>query len=152
MDKASAVDGAEAAIVRYAETDEDAIAIHRFLLVVAADSMIGKVDHIKSASEVWRVCRDECAIMLIHKGMMVGTMGVIAVDWWYGPDTFMTDRWHFVLPDYKNTVHAKLLKQEAEAVAKAANMPFIDQGKIRISSNGRKLMMPRITMPATGED
>jgi hypothetical protein len=138
------------AFIEYAQTDDHAMAIHRFLLVVAREAMIGKVDHQKSAAEVWRVMVDEAALMLIHDGKMVGTMGLIVPDWWYSNDRFMTDRWHFVLPAYKNTDHAKLLKQEALKLAAAAGLPFIDQGKVRVR-NGEYLMMPRLHLPEQGD-
>lgn len=142
--EASAPPDSLPARIEYAATDDHAIAIHRFLLVVAQEAMVGAVDAQKSAAEVWRVVNDECALMLVHDNRLVGTMGVIAADWWYSADRFMTDRWHFVLPAYKNTPHAALLMQEALAIAKAAGLPFIHQGKLR-----KGFMSPRLHLPET---
>ena len=141
VDKIEPPDEAPASVA-YAEAKDHAIAIHRFLMVVAQDAMVGEVDPVKSLAEVMRVVEKEAALVLIHDGRMVGTMGIIAADWWYSADRFMTDRWHFVLPEYKNTPHAALLLQEALAIAKAAGLPFIHQGKMR-----KGLMSPRIYRP-----
>lgn len=132
------------AVIRYAEGDDDVIAIHRFLMVVAQPQMLAVPDARKSINEVWRVCKDEVGLMLIKDGILIGTMGLIRCDWWYAADSFMTERWHFVLPDYVNTPEAAMLLDEARALADAAGLPFIHQGKIRAGSNGYRQMMPRL--------
>lgn len=132
-------------IIRFAETDEDCVAIHRFLLVVAAPAMRCPVSHKKSALEVWRVAKEETAIMAIHKGRLVGTMGLIAPEWWYGDgDRFLTDRWHFVLPEFRNTEIDAMMMDEAKVVAKLAGLEFIHQGKIRAAKNGVIYTAPRL--------
>src|SRR6184192_3504775 len=85
--------------IRYAMTDDDVIAIHRFLLVVAQPAMHCPVDPHKSLLEVLRVAKEEAALMAVKDGMLVGTMGIIKPTWWYGQGEFLVDRWHFVLPD-----------------------------------------------------
>ena len=124
------------------------MAIHRFLLVVAQPAFQCPVDVVKSLHEVIRVARDEVAIMLMRGDVLIGTMGLMKPKWWYGDGDFLTDRWHFVLPELMNTPDGGLLLDEAVAIAKAADLKFYHQGKIRPARNGVHLMMPRVYDPA----
>lgn len=127
--------------VRYAETEQDVTAIHRFLLVVARPAMLCPVNIYKSLQEVIRVVRDEAALMLMRGDLMVGTMGIINPTWWYGDEGFLTDRWHFVLP---GTPNAELLEDEAIKIAERAGIIFIHQGKARRGKKGILRMRPRV--------
>jgi hypothetical protein len=138
---------ADAVIIRYAETDDDVIAIHRFLLVVAEPAMRCPVDAKDSLLEIIRVAKDEVALMAIKGGMLVGTLGLIAPTWWYNTKCrFMADRWHFVLPEYRHGEVDRALMAEVLKIASQAGLEFIDQGKIR-ERNGAKLLMPRAYPP-----
>lgn len=130
--------------IRYAATDEDVCNIHKFLLIVAQPAMRCPVNITKSLTEIVRVAKYDAALMVIHNGVMVGTMGVInAGDWWYGDVPFLTDRWHFVLPSFENTPTASALMDEAKAIAALAGLEFIHQGKVRPPKNGVTQMTPR---------
>lgn len=102
-----------------------------------------EVNAVKSLVEIIRVTKHEAALMLISGGRLVGTLGLISPDWWYGDAHFMTDRWHFVLPAFTNTPAAGALLDEAKAIAGLAGLEFIHQGKIRPAKNGALLMTPR---------
>lgn len=133
-------------IIRFAETDHDAVAIHRFLLVVAQPAMRCPVNAVKSFEEVCRVIAQEAAIMAIVDGFLVGTLGIIKPTWWYGDGDFLTDRWHFVLDDHRHGVVDKALMEEAFKLADDAGLEFIDQGKIR-ERRGKLLCFPRVHTP-----
>lgn len=133
----------DAITIRYAETDDDVIAIHQFLLIVAQPQMRAPVDPIESLKEIIRVTRDEIAIMAIKGGHLVGTMGLIHVPWWYAPQCdFMVDRWHFVLPQFQNGDVNRMLENEAQYIADEAGIEFINQGKIR-QRRGKLMIFPR---------
>lgn len=133
--------------IRYAQNDDDVIAIHRFLLVVARPALLAPVNVVKSLQEVIRVTKEEVALMAMRGDMLVGTLGLIKPTWWYGDDSFLTDRWNFVVEAEKNGEAGRLLDQEAKAIARAAGLPFINQGKVRRSKDGDYLMMPRLWIP-----
>lgn len=134
-------------IIRYAATDEDVVAIHQFLLVVAQPAMRCPVDVEQSLMEIIRVVKDEVAIMAIKDGHLIGTMGLIRASWWYNPAcAFLADRWHFVLPEHMHGLANKLLIEEARKIAGMADLEFIHQGKIRVK-NGQALMMPHAYLP-----
>jgi hypothetical protein len=139
---------AEKITIRYAKTDEDVCAIHQFLLIVAQPQMRAPVDPIDSLLEIIRVTKFEIAIMAECAGRLIGTLGLIHVPWWYAPKTsFMVDRWHFVLPQFRNGVVNRMLIAEADSIADAAGIEFIEQGPIREKrgSNKRLMIFPRST-------
>ena len=119
------------------------IAIHRFLLVVAQPAMLCPVNPVKSLNEIIRVAKEDAALMAIRDGMLVGTLGVMRATWWYGDGDFLTDRWHFVLPQEWHGEADQMLIDEARKIAALTNLNFIDQGKIR-QRKGDILMMPRL--------
>lgn len=131
--------------LRYAENDDDVIAIHRFLLVVARGAMLCPVNVQKSLLEVIRVTTEEVALMAMRGDMLVGTLGLIRPVWWYGDDAFLTDRWNFVVDAEKHGPAEEMLLDEARKIAAMSKLKFINQGKIR---RGRKagdyLMFPRV--------
>ena len=137
-------------IVRYAETDEDAIAIHRFLCVVAEPVLFTPIDAQKSMTEVYQVVKNSdygFALMAITGGIMVGTMGVICPEWWYGDGRFFTDRWFFVTDQFKNKGISQALVREAETVARETGIDLIINGKMRRKGAGSKVIntLPRTT-------
>jgi SAM-dependent methyltransferase len=141
---ADSLDLPEPAEVRFAESEQDMVAMHEFLCVVAAPALRCPINPVKSLQEIIRVTRDEVALMLIRDGRLIGTMGLINPVWWYGDAAFITDRWHFVLPEFMNTPDAELLEDEAIRTAAAAGLEFIHQGKIRKGKRGVPRLMPRV--------
>src|SRR5260370_32054190 len=98
-------------VVRLAESDLDSAAIHGFLCTVAARAGVLQcaVDPEKSMREVWRIVRAleqagpgetpyGFALMAQIGERLVGTLGVICPQWWYGDARYFTDRWFFTLP------------------------------------------------------
>lgn len=122
--------------VRYAENDGDVVAIHQFLCVVAPPVLPGPIDGPKSAVEVWRVVNHEVALMAIRDGLLVGTLGLIRPDFWWGNVCFLANRWFFTLPGSRC---GKALLKEAKAIAVDAGLELhiIDEKK------GRYLILNR---------
>jgi GNAT superfamily N-acetyltransferase len=113
-------------LIRPAESDADALAIHRFLAAVATPVLHCPVNMEKSFAEVLRVVRDPdygFAYLALENGALVGTLGAIFVSWWYGDDHFFTDRWFFALPG-RRWAGPRLLA-EADAIARAVGVPLI---------------------------
>lgn len=133
--------------IRYAQTDDDVIAIHRMLMIVAGPRLLAPINVEKSLYEVIRVAKEEAAIMAMRGDMLVGTMGLIKPVWWYSDDEFLTDRWNFCIESEKNDGAGKALDDEAKAIAKAAGLKFVNQGKIRPVKDGSFLCFPRVFSP-----
>jgi hypothetical protein len=134
--------------IRYAENDDDVIAIHRFLIAVAGPRLLAPIDPVKSLMEIIRVTKEEVAIMAMRGDVLVGTLGLIKPTWWYSNDAFLTDRWNFCIEAEKNDNGAgKVMDAEAKAIAKAAGLKFVNQGKIRPAKDGSYLAFPRVFNP-----
>lgn len=118
--------------IRAAETDQDVVAIHAFLCVVAGPMLPGPIDPNDSATEVWRVVNHECALMAINdEGNLVGTIGLVKPKFWWGKTEFLANRWFFTLPHIKAGM--PLLK-EAIKIAEDSNLELhiIDETKGRL--------------------
>lgn len=138
--------------IRYATTDEEICAIHRFLMVVARPALRCEINVRKSLLEIVRVAKEEAAIMVMHGDVLVGTMGLIKPSWWYGDADFLTDRWHFVLPAFMHTPTAEILMEEARAIARLAGIEFIHNGKLRLGKDGVWRRMPRVYVPESAKE
>jgi hypothetical protein len=124
-------------IIRPAETDNDVIAIHGFLCVVAGPNLPGPIDPHNSINEIWRVVNDECALVATREEdgveKIVGTIGLVKVWFWWGDGTiqFLANRWFFALP---GTPAGAKLREEAEAIAKELGLEchIYDEAKGRL--------------------
>lgn len=133
--------------IRYASTDDDVIAIHKFLLVVASPSAVDGINVVKSLQELIRVSKEGVALMAISGGVLVATLGLMKVEWWYNDTFFMTDRWHFCLPSFWHGPADKKLVDEAKTIANLAGLRFVDNGKLRDGHNGMLRMTRRLYSP-----
>jgi len=112
-------------------------------MVVAAPILLAPVDPNKTMAEIYRVVKEEAAFMAFVDGVLVGTLGVVYADWWYARDGFLTDRWCFVAPQFRHRGIFAALLEEADALASAAGVPFIFNGKARRKSKGAIFTSPR---------
>ncbi len=107
-------------IVRYAESDDDIIAIHKFLCVVAAPTLPGPIDARDSVEGVWSCVNRDVALMAVRDEMLVGTVGLVCVpSWWNRKVKYLPNRWAFALPGSR--AWRPLLK-EARAIGVASDM------------------------------
>jgi hypothetical protein len=123
-------------VIRYAETDDDIIMMHRFLCVVAGPLLPGRIDPKKSATEVWRVTKQEVALMAVQDNILIGTLGLVQPDFWWGKVHFLANRWFFTLP--RSRAGRPLLK-EARAIARASALEL----HIYDEQRGRLVIMNR---------
>jgi hypothetical protein len=137
-------------IVRFAESDADTIAIHCFLCVVAGPMLPGPIDPKKSATEVWRVVNEECAIMAMDGDLLVGSLGIIRADYWWGNQKFLANRWYHALP---GRGIGRMLLNEGERFAKEVGLELhiIDEAKERLlilnRHPARKSVNPFLVQP-----
>ena len=132
--------------IRYAETDHDIIAIHRFLCVVMGPTLPGRIDHKDSATEVWRVVKEDVALMAIDGDALVGTIGLVRPAWWWNTKiTFLANRWLACLPGTKALLP---LMREARAIAKASELELHifdeNEGRLLIFNKNEKRHVLRI--------
>lgn len=133
--------------IRYAETDIDCWLLFQFLMTVAQPVLIGNVDEATALGEIMRV-RDHGAPITAFLGeQIVGALGLIRAQFWYGGDYFLADRWYFVAPGFRSTSVGARLLAEGHAVATSSGLPVIIQGKIRPRNSGVFFTSPRVFLP-----
>jgi len=129
--------------IRPAESEADAVAIHRFLCAVAPPVLHCPIDAEKSLAEVRRVVGERdygFAYLACADGEIVGTIGAIFVSWWYGDDHFFTDRWFFSVPAHRWA--GPRLLAEADAIARAVGVPLIVNLKQRRTTAAVTFVQP----------
>jgi hypothetical protein len=114
--------------IRAATSEDDVRSIHAFLCVAAtrAGALHCPINPIKSIGEVHRLVAGRDAgfvLMAEENGVLVGTLGAVWVDWWYGDDHFFSDRWFFTVAGRPDVGAA--LMNEADAIAQEVGVPFI---------------------------
>jgi GNAT superfamily N-acetyltransferase len=132
-------------IIRPAVSDEDALLIFRFLCEVATPVLHCAINKEKSFAEVRRVVAERdygFAYMALEGGRLVGTLGAIFVSWWYGDDSFFTDRWFFSLPGHRWA--GPRLLAEADAIARAVGVPLIVNLKQRRTTAAVTFVKPEL--------
>jgi K(+)-stimulated pyrophosphate-energized sodium pump len=109
-------------------------------------SAMAPINPVKSIGEIWRLVNEPGAgfvLMAIEDEVLVGTLGVLSTDWWYGDVNFLTDRFFFVVDHLKNKGIGKALEDEAAAVAKELNANLIINGKMRRKGASSFVTLPR---------
>jgi hypothetical protein len=140
--------------IRYAETDDDVISIHQFLCLVATPVLHCKVDHAKTIAEIARVTQHEVALMAVMDNNLVGTLGLVRPEWWYGSgprSRFFTDRWFFIVPTMKGMGVGGLLLGEAAAIAATNEEMILINGHMRKRAHVH-FTRPLVVMPGDPVD
>ncbi len=106
--------------VRIAKTDDDTIAIHKFLCLVAGPTLPGPIDAKDSIQGVWRVVNFDVALMAMEGDVLVGTLGLCCPEfWWNSKIKFLANRWLFAVPGSRAW---RPLLQEARAIGVSNDM------------------------------
>jgi hypothetical protein len=103
----------------YAHTDEHIVNMHRFLVAVAGPTLPFPIDARKSVEEIWRVTKHDIALMALRGNRLVGTLGLLRPDFWWGNGGYLANRWFFTLPNEGAGVP---LLREARAIAIASGL------------------------------
>jgi GNAT superfamily N-acetyltransferase len=120
--------------IRRAKGDDDIAAIHRFLCLVAHPAVRARapIDPIKSVREIKRVVDTQWAVIAEINGELVGSLGLIKVDWWYANAEFLTERWLFTYPALWHRGVGPALLGYAGAVGTATGLKVIINGHVRM--------------------
>jgi len=117
------------------ERDRDILAIFNFLIDVGGPAILGPIDNMKAITEIGRIVTDpyrvelpppnSFAIVAESYGRIVGAIGVVTMEDWYGPRTYMTNRWYFVHPGLAHSGIGTSLLAEAGAMANQIGMDLV---------------------------
>lgn len=107
-------------------------------MFVAGPTLPGPINPQKSAMEVWRVASQDVALMAIKDNALVGTMGLVNPEFWWGDLKFLVNRWFFCMPGSR--AWRPLLK-EAKAIAVASELELHiiseDRGTVTIFNKSK---------------
>ena len=109
-------------------TEDDIDALFDFMQRVAPQSgrLLAPIDAGKSLREIRRVVGEPgygYALLAFAGEVLVGTIGVIDVDWWYSAESFFAERWFFADPAHRAAGAALLA--EADAIARSVDAPLV---------------------------
>jgi GNAT superfamily N-acetyltransferase len=139
--------------IRYA-TPDDVQRIHFFLCLVSGPVLLAPINAAKAWMEIARILESKTEFALIAEvdGELVGTLGIIAPDWWYSDEKFMTDRWFFVYPQLAWKGVGMALMAEAALIAQSVGLPLIINGKPvrknKQTGGGLHFMSHKLVTPA----
>jgi GNAT superfamily N-acetyltransferase len=104
-------------LIRIAQTDDDIVAIHRFMVAHAAAEMAeAEVDALIYMRTIHDTVREGAGLIAIVNGEIAGYLGLWKSRYDYSKAFFLHDRGFYVLPAHRGAVGAALL-QEARAIA-----------------------------------
>jgi GNAT superfamily N-acetyltransferase len=115
-------EGAPAVTIRFAQTDDDIVAIHRFMIAHAAAEMAeAEVDALIYMRTIHDTVREGAGLIAMIDGAIAGYLGLWKSQYDYSKASFLHDRGFYVLPAHRGAVGAALL-QEARAIAQEGEL------------------------------
>jgi GNAT superfamily N-acetyltransferase len=113
---------APAVTIRIAQTDDDIVAIHRFMIGHAAAEMAeAKIDALIYMRTIHDTVREGAGLMAMIGGAIAGYLGLWKSQYDYSKAYFLHDRGFYVLPAHRGVAGAALL-QEARAIAQEGEL------------------------------
>jgi GNAT superfamily N-acetyltransferase len=109
--------------VRVAKSQQDAAAIHAFMLSNAVPEMAeASVDGRVYMQTIWRTVQHGIALIAIEDEQIVGYLGLVESPYSYSRESFLHDAGFFVLPQYRGGAVSRKLIAEARAVARKSGL------------------------------
>jgi GNAT superfamily N-acetyltransferase len=111
-----------AVIIRFAQSDDDIVAIHRFMIAhAAAEIAEAEVDALIYMRTIHDTVREGAGLMAMIGGAIAGYLGLWKSQYDYSKAYFLHDRGFYVLPAHRGVAGAALL-QEARAIAQEGEL------------------------------
>lgn len=109
--------------VRVAKSQQDAAAIHAFMLGNAVPEMAeAKVDGRIYMETIWHTVQHGVALMAIEGERIVGYLGIAKSRFCYSPEHFLHDDGFWILPEHRNGAASRELLGKAREIAQAAGL------------------------------
>lgn len=97
-------------------------AVHKLLMLnMGPEVARAPVDAGLVALRIIHCVRDGAVIMAMADGGLVGSIGIECVSYWYSRETYLQERWMYVLPKYQKGGIWPAMIAEAKALAKEAD-------------------------------
>jgi predicted N-acetyltransferase YhbS len=114
--------------LREPETESDLAAIHLLCMLHGHEMAAAEVNPGKVMRKLVYAAQNpdsHTMLMAIKDGRLVGHLLIEKVGWWYSDRAFLADFGFFVLPACRGGDVGPTLLREADAIAKAADMPLM---------------------------
>jgi GNAT superfamily N-acetyltransferase len=109
--------------IRIAQSDQDILAIHRFMITHAAAEMAeAEVDTLIYRRTIQETVTDGAGLMAIVDGEIAGYLGLWKSRCDYSRASFLHDRGFYVLPAHRGGAVGAALLREARAIADEAGL------------------------------
>jgi len=106
-------------------TRDDLRAILGLLGQMHLEVGIGTLDPHKTTASVAQVIDNGIPLLALKGDTPIGTMGLEEVAWWYSRDTYLGDRWNFVLREHRASKAAAMLRDTAKGIARKSSLPLL---------------------------
>lgn len=129
-----------------AVSEQDAVAIHKLLMLMALEAPLLPVNPIKTMNWVIEIIRDGAALMAIDGDRLVATLGLKLARFQYSDTPFLGEQWLWCLPQHRDGDALKALFAEAKAIGE-------ESGRLVLISilNASRVRGPRTKMTKIAE-
>jgi GNAT superfamily N-acetyltransferase len=127
-------------LVRIAQSHDDVVAIHRFMIENAAAEMAeAEVDTLIYMRTIHDTVTQGAGLVAIIGGEIVGYLGLWRSQYDYSKASFLHDRGFYVLPRYRGGIVGAALLRDAKAIADEADLSLkiIDTNPKKRRANAR---------------
>lgn len=123
---AAPIEPANGVTIEYWRTEPECEQIHLFLCMVARPHLMVPIDALDAMAGIMEVA-DRGAIIVAKKdGHLIGTLGLLSERWYFNrAREFLTNRWFFVLPQFKHSGIGVMLEAEGAVFAQQIGFPLI---------------------------
>lgn len=118
--KSEALSATADLIIRAAQTEDDAIAVHRLFMVMGKEVAVASVNPVKTMHSILALVKGDTpgAILLaVRDDTLVGVMRIVQGDYWFSDELCLVERGWFVVPGERNNNVGPALLAEARALA-----------------------------------
>lgn len=127
----------ETLVIRAAISDQDAIEIHKLLMLMGQEVADAPVDPIVVMEDIYAIINEPnkgAFLMATRGGNLIGCMGLESVRYRYSRETCISEVYLFVHPDHRKSGAFEAMIAEATAIADLAGKKLF----IRIANPNRR--------------
>lgn len=123
---AAPIGPADCLTIEYWRSEQECQQIHLFLCMVARPHLLVPIDAHDAMDGIQEVASHGAIIVAKKDGHLIGTLGLLADRWYFNrARSFLTNRWFFILPQFKHAGVGVLLEAEGAVFAQQIGLPLI---------------------------
>lgn len=103
---------------RLASSDDDARVIAPLVLIdMYREVGRGKINPNKAFVAMYACIQDRKVAMIFHGDTLVGTLGLVEMDFWYSDDLQLVEQWAYIHPPYRGGPAMRCMFEAARDIA-----------------------------------